>query len=101
MNRPSSELISSLPILSLPQHVVLVPDGNRRWAKKRGLSPIEGHRAGARTFERILKLAYATGLKIKSLSFWALSLDNVRHRSPVELRGLFQLFNELAQRRKP
>jgi len=98
MNKLSSELLNSLSISSLPQHVVLVPDGNRRWAKKRGLSSIEGHRAGARTFERILKLAYGTGIRIKALSFWALSSDNVKHRSPVELRGLFQLFSELAEK---
>jgi undecaprenyl diphosphate synthase len=92
------KIINSIPVSSLPRHVVFVPDGNRRWAQKNHLSAIEGHRAGTRTFEKILKLAYTSGIRIKSLSFWALSLDNVKHRSALELKGLFQIFNEAARR---
>lgn len=94
---PLIKIINSLPVSSLPQHVVLVPDGNRRWAEKRHLSAIEGHRAGTQTFKKILKLAYASGIRIKSLSFWALSLDNVKNRSALELQGLFQIFDEAAR----
>jgi len=92
------KIINSIPVFSLPRHVVLVPDGNRRWARKHGLSVVEGHQAGARALEKILKLAYQSGIKVKSISFWALSLDNVRHRSKPELKGLFQIFQRVAQK---
>ena len=38
---------------NLPSHVVIIPDGNRRWAKEHGLKPWEGHEAGAKNTEKL------------------------------------------------
>ena len=76
--------------MNLPQHIVLIPDGNRRWARKRGLPPFFGHRAGVKTTEKILKAALE--LKIPCLTFWGTSLDNITKRSPQEVKFLLNLF---------
>ena len=76
--------------MNLPQHIVLIPDGNRRWARKRGLPPFFGHRQGAKTLEKILKAAL--DLKIPYFTFWGTSLDNVTKRSSSEVNFLFKLF---------
>jgi len=76
--------------MNLPQHIVLIPDGNRRWARKRGLPPFFGHRQGAKTTEKILKAAL--DLKIPYFTFWGTSLDNITKRSPQEVNFLFDIF---------
>lgn len=40
------------------RHVVLIPDGNRRWAERKGFLPWQGHLAGATILEKILKKAH-------------------------------------------
>jgi Undecaprenyl pyrophosphate synthetase (EC 2.5.1.31) len=37
---------------NIPKHIAIIMDGNRRWAKKRNLPPIQGHRAGAETLKK-------------------------------------------------
>ena len=48
---------------SLPQHVAIIPDGNRRWAKKRGLPGWEGHLEAAKRIEEIAKEEFARTLE--------------------------------------
>jgi undecaprenyl diphosphate synthase len=71
-------------------HVALIPDGNRRWAKKRGLLPWQGHIEGAKTLEKILKKAWE--MKIPYLTFWGMSADNVLKRPKEEVKVLFSIF---------
>lgn len=75
---------------SLPQHVAIVPDGNRRWAKKKGLSPWQGHLAGAQATEKIIKQAFNLG--INCLSLWGGSWDNLTKRPQREINGLFRIY---------
>ena len=82
--------MSSDCAMNLPNHIVLIPDGNRRWARKKGLPPFFGHRQGAKTTEKILKAAL--NLKIPYFTFWGTSLDNVTKRSPEEIKFLFNIF---------
>ncbi|MBN2458927.1 di-trans,poly-cis-decaprenylcistransferase [Candidatus Woesearchaeota archaeon] len=79
----------------IPRHVVIVPDGNRRWAKQRGLPAWEGHREGAKTFENLLK--WCKELGIKELSFWGASTENLE-RDKVEVDFLLKLFTEMCDR---
>ncbi len=74
----------------VPQHVAIIPDGNRRWAVKRGFQPYQGHLYGAKALEKILETAYK--FNIKYFSFWIASLDNLRKRSKREVDYLFKLF---------
>lgn len=74
----------------LPVHIAIIPDGNRRWAKDRGLNPWEGHRQGMNNLEDILKTALR--FHIKFFSFWGASLDNVDKRPKREVAFLLNLF---------
>ena len=74
----------------LPQHVAIVPDGNRRWARKKGLSSWQGHLAGAKITEAIIEQALDLG--INNLSLWGGSWDNLTARSQKEINGLFRIY---------
>jgi undecaprenyl diphosphate synthase len=74
----------------LPKHIAIIPDGNRRWAKEKGLPTFEGHRFAAENiFPKLIKEFLR--LKIKYFSFWALSTENLLKRSPEEIKKLFNL----------
>ena len=82
----------SRPISSIPAHVALIPDGNRRWAKARGLDPWDGHEAGAKNTEKIIEKARELG--IRSFSFWGSSMENLTKRPFEEKRELLRLYEE-------
>lgn len=77
---------------NLPKHIGIIMDGNRRWAKKRGLSPLEGHRAGLDALEEIVK--ETSRQKIAFLTIYALSTENLQSREKIEIAGLFSLLKE-------
>ncbi len=74
--------------LRIPHHVAIIMDGNRRWARKRGLVPYQGHRAGYQTLKRIGDAALERGVKV--LSVWAFSTDNWK-RAKREVTFLLHL----------
>ena len=71
---------------NLPKHLVAIPDGNRRWAKSKGLVPWEGHREGVKKFWEVCEEAFEMG--IPYFTFWAASEDNLRKRSRIEVKFL-------------
>ncbi|MDR0652795.1 MAG: di-trans,poly-cis-decaprenylcistransferase, partial [Synergistaceae bacterium] len=73
----------------IPVHVGIIMDGNRRWAKKRGLPAIAGHRAGMNALEKVVDSAHEFG--VKYLSLYAFSTENWK-RTPSEVEGLMGLF---------
>jgi len=75
----------------LPVHVGIIMDGNGRWAKRRGLPRIEGHRKGAEVTEKIVIAASRLG--IKYLSLYAFSTENWK-RPKEEVEFLFHLMYE-------
>jgi len=78
---------------SIPNHVAIIPDGNRRYAKARGMLPWEGHRAGAETFKKLIDWCKEAG--VKELTFWACSTDNLL-REKKEVDFLLMLFEQFA-----
>ncbi|MFA7301481.1 MAG: polyprenyl diphosphate synthase [Candidatus Shapirobacteria bacterium] len=75
---------------NLPKHIAVIMDGNRRWAKARGLDPIKGHEQA--TLQVIEPLIEKCGeLGIKYVTFWAFSTENWK-RDEDELKGLFDVF---------
>lgn len=78
--------------MRVPQHVLIIPDGNRRWAKKRSYKIFFGHSYGAKVVESIALAALEQN--IKCLTFWGLSMDNLKNRSETELLMLFEIFEE-------
>jgi short-chain Z-isoprenyl diphosphate synthase len=80
---------------ALPQHIAMIIDGNRRWAKLAGLESAEhGHRAGA---DKFLEFAgWVDSLHIPHVTFYLLSTDNLRGRETEELEALFGIIGTLA-----
>ncbi|MDP1629038.1 MAG: polyprenyl diphosphate synthase, partial [bacterium] len=70
-------------------HLGIIMDGNRRWAKARGLPPFEGHREGRKTLEKVLNWCRDAGIKI--LTIFAFSTENWQ-RSKEEVDFLMKLF---------
>ncbi|OGI16629.1 MAG: di-trans,poly-cis-decaprenylcistransferase [Candidatus Moranbacteria bacterium RBG_19FT_COMBO_42_6] len=80
----------------IPNHIAIIPDGNRRWAKARNLKPWEGHEAGAKNLEKLVSFALKKG--IYCLSFWGSSLDNLKKRPFEEKRALLDIYKRYFQR---
>ncbi|HLC95533.1 MAG TPA: polyprenyl diphosphate synthase [Patescibacteria group bacterium] len=74
----------------LPHHVVIIPDGNRRWATERNLAVWEGHAAGANNTEKLVQEAQRLG--VKEISFWGSSLDNLSKRPLAEKQALLNIY---------
>ncbi len=79
----------------LPQHIAIIMDGNGRWAKKRGLPRIAGHRAGVKTVKRIVKAAGEIGLKY--LTLYTFSTENWK-RPKEEVSAIMKLLEETTRR---
>ncbi len=74
----------------LPRHLVIIPDGNRRWATERGLEPWEGHEAGAENTEKLVREARRLG--VREISFWGSSLENLAKRPLAESKALLRIY---------
>ncbi|MGB3081688.1 MAG: isoprenyl transferase [Candidatus Omnitrophota bacterium] len=75
--------------MDLPQHVAIIMDGNRRWAEKKKLPKVMGHRAGLDAVEAIIKDCVKSGIKI--LTLYAFSSENWK-RPKAEVNVLLSLF---------
>ncbi len=80
---------------SVPQHIAIVMDGNRRWARQRHLPAIAGHRAGVETIRKTLRAARERG--VEYLTLYSFSTENWS-RDPEEVRGLMGLLEETIRR---
>ncbi|MBR2705277.1 MAG: isoprenyl transferase [Clostridia bacterium] len=72
----------------LPQHIAIIMDGNRRWARERGLNVSDGHKRGAETLENIAR--YCNNIGIKHLTVYAFSTENWK-RAKEEVGALMSL----------
>jgi undecaprenyl diphosphate synthase len=77
---------------TVPQHIAIIMDGNRRWAKEHNLPPIAGHQyAVNQVLEPLIE--HAVTLGIRYLTFWAFSTENWS-RDPVEVSGIMRVFRD-------
>lgn len=76
---------------NIPNHIAIIMDGNRRWAKKRGLMPSLGHKEGADTLEKIAEVCEEIG--INTLTVFAFSTENWK-RSKEEVDYLMDLLTK-------
>src|SRR4051812_24778498 len=74
--------------IEVPRHLGLILDGNRRWAKERGLPLVEGHKQGYETLKTISEYAFEHG--IEYVSAYVFSTENWK-RSPNEVNYLMKL----------
>lgn len=80
-----------IDVKTLPVHIAIIPDGNGRWAKKRGLPRNAGHREGSNTLKTIVK--YCAKLGIKYMTVYTFSTENWK-RPKSEVDGLMSLLKE-------
>jgi undecaprenyl diphosphate synthase len=77
-------------IKNIPTHVAIIPDGNRRWARKYGMKPWEGHEQGAKNLESVLRANLDLG--VKYVTFWGSSVDNLEKRPLREKKALLDIY---------
>ena len=82
-------MVRHLPADRIPQHVGVMLDGNRRWARSVGLDTAEGYRAGADNIRPMLGWCEEVGVEVVTL--WLLSSDNLSNRPPEQLSGLLAI----------
>lgn len=73
---------------NIPSHIAIIMDGNRRWAKEKGLDYKVGHKEGAKTIEKIVR--YAKKVGVKYITVYAFSTENWK-RSKEEVGALMLL----------
>ncbi|OGZ18032.1 MAG: di-trans,poly-cis-decaprenylcistransferase [Candidatus Nealsonbacteria bacterium RBG_13_37_56] len=78
-----------MPITKIPNHLGIIIDGNRRWAKEKGLSSFHGHKKGLDNVEKIMDYCVKKGVKI--LTLYVFSVENW-NRSKKEINYLMRLF---------
>lgn len=77
---------------NIPNHIAIIMDGNRRWARGKRLSDIKGHEAGSEALEKLVDAAEKIG--VKTITVYALSTENIQERAKREVFGLFNLFRK-------
>lgn len=82
----------SIGNINIPNHIAIIPDGNRRWARERNLEPWEGHEAGAQNTENLMREALKLG--ITHISIWGSSLENLQKRPLAEKRALLRIYEQ-------
>lgn len=92
--RKKKEEALSIDPNNLPRHIGVIMDGNGRWAKARHLPRSAGHRAGADTFEKIVK--YCDKIGIKAITAYAFSTENW-NRPKAEVDNLMELLYNYLQ----
>lgn len=81
--------LKSIPDDKFPQHIFIIPDGNRRYAKKMGKPVTWGHREGFKIVIKLLR--YFRPLPIKTVTLWGFASDNWK-RDEKEIQGLMRIF---------
>jgi len=76
----------------IPNHIAIIMDGNGRWAEQRGLTRVEGHRAGVRHIHSLIRHLYTRGVKYVTL--YAFSTENWR-RPEDEVNGIFRILHDV------
>src|SRR6266852_5329736 len=93
-----ARLLEKLDLTRLPRHVAVIMDGNGRWAQKRHLPRVAGHRSGTKAARTTIETC--ARLKIEALTLYAFSVENWR-RPKAEIDFLMQLLREYLRREMP
>lgn len=79
--------------MRLPESILLIPDGNRRWAEKHAVSPEEGYKQGTEAIRTMLQNLRAFPA-VRTIIIWALSPENISKRSKQEVNSLINIMDE-------
>lgn len=87
--------VEDLPSEKIPRHIAIILDGNRRWARERGLADVEGHREGVERIEPVVRRCVELG--VKHVTMWAFSTENWK-RSDDFVSQIMAIFRETLRR---
>ena len=93
-----SHLLEKLDLSRLPRHIAIIMDGNGRWAQKRHLPRVAGHRSGTKSAR--IAIETCANLNIEALTLYAFSVENWR-RPKTEIEFLMQLLREYIRQEMP
>src|SRR5512141_470148 len=82
-------------LTKIPEHVAIIMDGNGRWAKKRGLPRLAGHKAGTENLRRIIRASVEFG--VEYLTIYAFSTENWG-RPREEVDGLMRIVEDVIEK---
>jgi undecaprenyl diphosphate synthase len=91
MPKKVAELVEQIDRTALPAHIAIIMDGNGRWARKRGLPRVAGHRAGISAVREVVEGSAELGIPV--LTVYAFSVENWK-RPRTEVSTLMQLLKE-------
>src|SRR5436189_6371821 len=91
MGETAEKLLHQIDRSALPAHVAIIMDGNGRWARKRGLPRVAGHRAGINAVREVVEGSAELGIPV--LTLYAFSVENWK-RPRSEVSTLMQLLKE-------
>jgi len=97
-NKDEARLLDQLDARRLPEHVAVIMDGNGRWAQRRHLPRLAGHKAGVRAARTVIETCARLG--IPALTLYAFSMENWR-RPKTETDFLMRLLREYLRRELP
>jgi len=78
--------------MNVPNHLAVIIDGNRRWAKERGMPAWFGHRQGAKNLDKFFHWCF--DLEVPQVSAWVMSTENFTERSKEEIDQLMKIFED-------
>ncbi len=93
---PSGDSSTTGTLTRIPYHIAIIMDGNGRWARKRGLPRLAGHRAGVENIRRVIEGCGDYGVKM--LTIYAFSTENWQ-RPQDEVQGLMKILAEVIDER--
>jgi undecaprenyl diphosphate synthase len=99
LDRKEAEIYARLDAARLPQHIAIIMDGNGRWARRRHLPRIAGHRAGMKSVRSVVETASRIGLH--SLTLYAFSVENWKRRPKSETGFLMALLRQYLKMEVP
>lgn len=91
MNSVEAAIWNQINKSRMPHHIAIIMDGNGRWAKKRRMPRIAGHRAGVKTVDRIVSLA--SEINLGCITLYSFSTENW-NRPRVEVKALMEILKE-------
>ena len=99
LDRKEAEIYARLDPKRLPEHIAIIMDGNGRWARRKHLPRVAGHRAGMKAVRTVVETASRIGLK--SLTLYAFSVENWKRRPKSETSFLMALLRQYLKMEVP
>jgi undecaprenyl diphosphate synthase len=99
LDRKEAELFSQLDPDQLPKHIAIIMDGNGRWAKRRHLPRIAGHKKGVEAVRHVVETA--ARIHLPALTLYAFSAENFQRRPRAEISFLMKLLQQYLKNELP